>query len=150
MIRPKIDSFTNDFKTFKQLLIDYLIWSSKSLRSREPARQLFLAFETFKKDAMVIFGNNLTEIAREMYLDSKHGYERTKNLIEIYVANERYLTEICAIIGILARAANYWGGDFTFNNISAKVVLLFCNLITDENLEYIMAPISIRIQKYNA
>ncbi|APG58202.1 protein B14 [BeAn 58058 virus] len=149
MIRPKLDSFTNDVNTLKRTLIDYLIWSTKSLRYREPASAIFLAFETFKKDAMIIFGNNLSKITREMYLDSRHGYERSKDLIEEYIYNERYLTEICAIIGLLARAANYWGGEFTFNNISAKIVLLFCDLVTDENLEYIMAPITIRMRKFN-
>ncbi|AAK84962.1 hypothetical protein [Lumpy skin disease virus] len=128
---------------------DYLFWSSLAFSSREVAGKVFLVFESFKKDASLVFGNDLTAFVKNMFLDSKIGFEQSKIMINSMLKKENYIRESCAVIGILARAAEYWGGESSPTCSSVKVLVLLRDLVSDNDISLVKSALIIRLKRLN-
>ncbi|QQG31492.1 A52R family protein [Swinepox virus] len=140
------DFFDNDDITMA--LLDYLYWSCVSYRCRDPAGKLFAVFESFKRDAEFVFGENIIGFVKYMFLDSIHGFSHSKSMISTMLKKENCIRESCAVVGLLARAAAYWGGDERPTSASTKVLLLLKELLTDNELKFVKTATIVRLKKY--
>ncbi|AAF17885.1 gp003.1R [Rabbit fibroma virus] len=134
----------NNFDAEDSVLLavqDYLRWSSTPFRDREPAGCVFAVFESFKRDASIVFRDNVRWLVRcsYKYVDS------SESLIRAMLRHDNYITEACAVIGLLAQVAEYWGYDNPIP-ISARVIELFMRLIADYEISHIRSVINIRLQ----
>ncbi|AYC44710.1 hypothetical protein [Moosepox virus GoldyGopher14] len=126
---------------------DYLYWSSKEFRSRDRAGNVFVALESFKQEAIEVFGKDLTTFVKLLFLDSKEGFNHAKSFITLSLERENLTQEACAIVGLLAKAAEYWGGEPIPTRASAKVLMLLGELLTFEDLTSVKATLINRMIK---
>ncbi|AMB17674.1 m3.1 [Myxoma virus] len=121
---------------------DYLRWSATPFRDRESAGRLFAVFESFKRDAEIVFRDNVRWLVRCSY---EH-VDSSESLIRAMLRHDSYITEACAIIGLLARVAEYWGYNDPIPT-SVRVIELFMRLITDYEVPHLRSVINIRLQR---
>ncbi|AGU99680.1 m3.1L/R [Myxoma virus] len=121
---------------------DYLRWSATPFRDRESAGRVFAVFESFKRDASIVFRDNV----RRLVLCSYEHVDGCEALIRTMICHDSYLTEACAVIGLLAKVAEYWGYDNPIPT-SARVIELFRRLIADYELSHLRSVINIRLQR---
>ncbi|ASK51366.1 hypothetical protein EPTV-WA-165 [Eptesipox virus] len=102
---------------------DYITWCSLGLKYRPKAGNLFKMLDTFKLDAIKLFGNIKTQ--HEIFLSFQLKETNNLDAIELYIKSfysNNIINNVCATIGLMALAAEYYGGKNKPTNETFKII----------------------------
>ncbi|QDJ95131.1 hypothetical protein [Hypsugopox virus] len=129
---------------------DYIIWCSVNPKYRPVSNNLFKILNTCKFDASNLFGDLKCqlELIHSFQLDTAKNLDTIENTIKSFHKNSNVINNVCATVGLMATASEYWCNDTKPNDTTFKIIGMLNSIFDHFDFNLIKFAIISRLKTF--